>query len=288
MKWKSRLLAASLCLAAVAYAHAGQLKVATWNMEWFPGGKPSATAEERADQIGRAKLELLRLQPDVLLVQEITDKAALEETLGVVSNLQLCVLSAFETGGHGGKVQQVGIASKYPAYNAWAEEWKKVGGNAEPPRGFAYAAISVATDAVVMAYSLHLKSNAGGPPQLNIAKREESARQLLVHIGEIETKLKKDKRVAGIFFGGDMNTNAENPQWAAEKTLRVFSDAGFANCWRDIPAAQRQTWLGNERFEPCTFDWLFYQRLGKQTATVVPSDRKVSDHAPIVVFLDLP
>lgn len=132
-----------LLLLAAGSAYAGErLTVVTWNLQWFPGGKPYSRNEDKPAHIQKVRDELAQIQPDILFVQEVCDRSALEEALGGVSNLHLHVLSTFTNYSSGlPRIQQVGIASRLPVLSAWAADWNK--GFADPPRGYAFAAIMV-------------------------------------------------------------------------------------------------------------------------------------------------
>jgi hypothetical protein len=46
----------------------------TWNLEWFPNGSPrEATPEKQAQRIQAAADVLKKLNPDILLLQEVRD-----------------------------------------------------------------------------------------------------------------------------------------------------------------------------------------------------------------------
>lgn len=51
-------------------ASAEPLKAVTWNIEWFPGGKPNPNAEEKEKQTKLVTETLVGIQPDILLAQD--------------------------------------------------------------------------------------------------------------------------------------------------------------------------------------------------------------------------
>jgi hypothetical protein len=132
-----------------------RIRITTWNLEWFPNGSPhDATPEKQAQRIEAAADVLKKLDPDILLLQEMRDYDACAR-LGEAIHpgaYQVAICSAFK-----GAKQQEAIIAKVPAQAAWSESWKSMEG-IDPPRGFAFAWFKIGT-ADIGVYSLHLKSN---------------------------------------------------------------------------------------------------------------------------------
>jgi hypothetical protein len=172
------LLACLLLLACNALtATARDISVVSWNLQWFPGKSPFARAPARSNHLAEAKADLLRLNPDVFVVQEISNVQAFHDLVSVLTGYTVHVVSNFPRPG-GGRGQQVAIASRFPARSAWAATWHQT--TNRPPRGYAFAALDVG-DELVMVYSLHLKSNrvdTNSTIATCIAKREDAIQQL--------------------------------------------------------------------------------------------------------------
>jgi endonuclease/exonuclease/phosphatase family metal-dependent hydrolase len=49
------------------------VSIVTWNLEWFPGGKPTSSEAERIVHMSAAKDALLDLHADILCLQEVRD-----------------------------------------------------------------------------------------------------------------------------------------------------------------------------------------------------------------------
>jgi hypothetical protein len=98
--------------------------------------------------------------------------------------------------------------------SAWAEEWK-AGGAITPPRGFAFAAYELAPKQLLLVYALHLKSNRGELVE-NVAIREESMRQLLAHMKEMEAAYGNSGRSRG----SSAATTTPRPTIRGSKTRR--------------------------------------------------------------------
>jgi exonuclease III len=114
---------ASSCLA-------GEFRLVTWNIEWFPGMRPGASGEAAAKHTEDVQRAIAEMNSDILVMQEIRDweaaQAAVEAT-----GLTVRVVSAFP-----GR-QQVAIACRFPVDSCWAALWENTG-NDDPPRGCAF------------------------------------------------------------------------------------------------------------------------------------------------------
>jgi hypothetical protein len=164
-------------LAVLPGARGEVVSIATWNLEWFPGGKPNSSQAERLVHMSAAKDALLDIRADILCLQEVRDWDSVAELVSILPNFQTLVVSRFREMGSSGplSIQQLAIASNRPAEAAWSEPFKP--SPATPPRGFSFAAIRNGK-IVLLVYCVHFKSNIGDDAA-NIAKREEAARQLL-------------------------------------------------------------------------------------------------------------
>jgi endonuclease/exonuclease/phosphatase family metal-dependent hydrolase len=257
----------------------GKIRITTWNLEWFPNGSPhDAPPEKQAQRIEAAADVLKKLDPDILLLQEMRDYDACVR-LGEAMRpgaYQVAICSAFK-----GAKQQEAIIAKIPAQAAWSEAWKSMEG-IDPPRGFAFAWFKIG-NADIGVYSLHLKSNliTHGDKEIetaqNIRKREVSIQQLLAHIHDvIKTVIPSIK---GLIIGGDFNTNHDQAMFAAERTLDTLTSAAYQSVFEGIPFEERITHPGSHGFPDATFDYLFGKdvRIGKPVIT----QTNVSDHLPL-------
>jgi endonuclease/exonuclease/phosphatase family metal-dependent hydrolase len=209
-----------LCLAVSGLLLAeepAKIRITTWNLEWFPNGSASdATQEKQAQRIEAAADGLKKLNPDILLLQEMRDYNACARLGEAIQPgaYTVAICSSFK-----GARQQEAILAKIPAQAAWSESWKSIEG-IDPPRGFAFAWFKIG-NADIGVYSLHLKSNRimHGNKEIetakNIRKREISIQQLLTHIHDmIGTAIPSIK---GLIIGGDFNTNHDQPMFEARK-----------------------------------------------------------------------
>jgi endonuclease/exonuclease/phosphatase family metal-dependent hydrolase len=218
-------------LLARADCFADQFKVATWNLDWFPGKNPASTEAQRIVHMSEAHDALLDVQPDILCLQEVRDYDAVQKLVDVLPRFQVHIVSRFKEafGGILG-IQQTAICGNIPAESAWSESWQRA--TAGPPRGFSFSAIRTSSGNYLLICSVHFESNLGQFPE-NVAKREEAARQLLSHAREIEKIYSQIGKVA-VVVGGDYNTTPDDPKFAAEQTFLILR-AAFSWCWEGKP-----------------------------------------------------
>lgn len=285
---KSLVLAALLVLPSLQ-AHAGEIKLMSWNAEWFPGRGNFPTTEEILAHIKACQAVIAAEKPDVLLAQEIRDWHGFSTLCEPDPALKPVVVSAFrdqETGALW--PQQLAVASKPHVEASWAEPWNPV--PADLPRGFSLAAIKMPAPerGVLLVYSIHLKSNRGEEKkeqEANVRFRNESAHQLVQHISLMERIVFKD-RVRGVVVGGDFNTNQDKQ--FDDQAIEILEKAGLANAWGATPREERLSWRGNDRFPPTTFDHILVKGVKASAAKLVSVPGEASDHWPVVVTLDIP
>jgi endonuclease/exonuclease/phosphatase family metal-dependent hydrolase len=265
----------------------GGISVVSWNIEWYPGKKNFARGEEMREHAKIVQAELEKLNPDILLAQEMRDWDSFARLTDVVPDLRPAVVSAF-TSRRTGEYwrQQLGIASKLPVMAAWSERWQ-MQDEIQPPRGFAAALIRLPGPGMrhLLVYSLHLKSNLSSneeEAELNYRERDESIRQVLAHIDEMQQNAFKGT-IVGVIVGGDFNTNQDGQ--FGDKVMEMMAEAGFHQTWGRTAKADRATWRGSDRFEPTTFDHIFTLGLGKLQAEMVTVPDETSDHWPVRIVI---
>ena len=98
----NRVLLALLAFFVVASAlgqSPAKIRITTWNLEWFPNGSPhEAPPEKQAQRIEAAADVLKKLDPDILLLQEMRDYDACAR-LGEAIHpgaYQIAICSAFK------------------------------------------------------------------------------------------------------------------------------------------------------------------------------------------------
>jgi endonuclease/exonuclease/phosphatase family metal-dependent hydrolase len=266
---------------------ADAIKITTWNLKWFPSGvanRKDPTVE--TVRIAQEAAVLRDIDPDIVLLQEVRDEDSAERLFEAIApqRYQLAIVSRFNEGATVGW-QQLVIAAKFPAKAAFARRWK-TSGLVDPPRGFAYAVFQMGRQTVAVC-SVHLKSNLTRgdtfrQTQLNILKRELAAQQLVEQLRGLAADTVIQPEV--IVVGGDFNTSPDDLRFASEKTLRIFSDAGFVNPIMTLLPDRRITIPGDGHYPPATFDHILVRQTKVPKAIVTPSP--VSDHWPVTITLE--
>ncbi len=278
-----------LTLLTTAWSQTAPLKTIAWNMEWFPGKRPTASAAEAAAHMKAGQEALKAMNPDIFIGVEVNDWNAFHEVCSVVPGLVVHVVSSFVDPQSGEiRPQQIGIASKLKCHGAWWEAWKANVPNIS--RGFSFASLEApASQGLIMVYGNHLKSNRGSDtPEgaKNVGTmRDEQANQLLRHMKDMSVAY-GSRPIRGWLAGGDFNTNHDG-QFPECHVVDILTKGGFHNTWLNVPKDQRLTWRTEPggRFEPTTFDYLFAKGFGELNATAVGVDMAVSDHLPVQLLL---
>lgn len=287
---RSLLLLLALATQLVA---ATTWKVTTWNLEWFPSGRPDYTnAAEEARRIAAAAAVLRDLDPDIILLQEVRDEAAMQAlATSIGRGHQVVVVSRFMNGDKLGQQQQA-ILAKFPAKAAYWRPWTTRQG-ISPTRGFSFAAFPQPDGPPVAVYSLHLKSNSirPGHPEpkkaemLNRVQRELAALQLVEHLSAVAKE--PDLAPVSAIIGGDFNTDPHQPRFREERTITALEALGFASPLRHLPLGDRTTLPAEGRYEAATFDYLFlFKAEAAGKPVIVPTE--ISDHRPVTVTVRLP
>jgi endonuclease/exonuclease/phosphatase family metal-dependent hydrolase len=262
-----------------------QIRITTWNLEWFPNGSAKeASAEQQNQRIKEAADVLRPINPDIVLLQEVRDYDACARLGEAIAPgiYHVVVCSAFKEPYQSGLgKQQVAILSKYYAQAEWSERWKSVN-RVDPPRGFAFAWFKIG-NADIGVYSVHLKSNliTHGDKEAetakNIRKREVAIVQLVTHIHDVIGAT--IPTIKAIVIGGDFNTNHDQEMFAAERTLESLADAGYQNGFEGLALSERVTHPANHGFPDATFDFIFAKGLTAAQPTVTRTN--ASDHWPV-------
>jgi endonuclease/exonuclease/phosphatase family metal-dependent hydrolase len=274
----------------VDQASAAKVRLTTWNLDWFPNGKPKeAPPAEQERRIQGAADVLRNLDPDIILLQEVRDYETCVRLAEAIKphTYQVAICSAFkEPFQRGLGKQQAAILAKKPAQAAWAERWKSMEG-VDPPRGFAFAWFKI-QGADVGVYSVHLKSNLvmhgnkAAEIAKDIRKREVAAHQLLNHLRTVIAKAIPNIRSE--IVAGDFNTNPI--EFPADDTLKTLEDAGFHNCMENAFATQRVTHPGGHGYPDTTFDYVLAENAAVGPPNIVRS--KISDHYPVTCDVNIP
>ena len=140
---------------------------------------------------------------------------------------------------------------------------------------------------MILVWTVHLKANSGNK-ESNIAKREESARQLIKHINEMRTTYEQQGwKNPAIVVVGDMNTDSTIPRFSSEKTFEILQEAKLTSDWLDSPVSNRVTLPASGDWPDAGFDWAFFgpteTTSGKSSVGEIKDE--VSDHRPVLLEL---
>lgn len=279
-------LVALLVLAATTVESLAQtqVKAAFWNIAWFPGKRPNAGPAEQVRHTKSVHADVVRLDADVIGLEEMRDFESAALAVQPLAGFKVDVCSNFPPREGQDDAQQVAIASRLQPISAWAENWK-AGSAITPPRGFAFAAYEIAPKKMLLVYALHLKSNRGELVE-NVAIREESMRQLLAHMKDMEAAYGKLGTITWL-VGGDFNTAPDDPRFKNEKTLTNLTATGFKWSWEGMPLEQRVTLPPDARFPAACFDHIYYRGATLRKAEAVETADKSSDHRAVRAVFDL-
>jgi endonuclease/exonuclease/phosphatase family metal-dependent hydrolase len=272
------------CTAQDAGALPRVVRVAFWNIQWFPGRHPFATASSERAQTASVHRDIRKINADVLGMEEVRDFSKATIAVSPLAGMKVDVISNFPAREGQDVGQQVAIASRFHPLSAWVEMWKP-NGALVPPRGFAFAAYEVAPRYLLLVYAVHLKSNRGEVSE-DIAIREESMRQLTAHMRAMNDAYGKLGSVSCI-IGGDFNTAPDDSRFAGEKTTSGLRDNGFSWCWQDIPFPRRISLPSDKLFPAACFDHIFVRNGKFNSARVIETSRGSSDHNAIFAEVQL-
>ncbi|QTN31737.1 endonuclease/exonuclease/phosphatase family protein [Akkermansiaceae bacterium] len=290
----------ALSLSAAMTASAEPVRALSWNIEWFPGGRPNAKQDEKDKQFAAVQAELEKLKPDILLAQEVSDEVAFEKLVATMPGMKVDVFSRFpEPDSDKLGLQQCCIASNLKADSAFFEPFKPTANLPNLRRGFAFAALFHPDGGLIMVYSVHLKSNGGSNTpegEQDVANtRAESVRQILAHKAEMEKRF-AGRKIAGWLIGGDFNTNHDG-QFPKCTVVADLVKAGFHNSWDSTPKDQRLTWHNppwDKKFKPTTFDYMMTMGFREKQAKAMPDPLRgkqghepASDHDPVGLLLEV-
>jgi endonuclease/exonuclease/phosphatase family metal-dependent hydrolase len=260
--------------------------VATWNLQWFPGNRPEAGPAERARHEREAGKIIHKLDPDLLLVEEVVDREALGR---VTRQYPWRVVSNFQRAGDEDAnlpVQNVAILSKVPIRESW-----EVGFHAlpltpdRPVRGFLGARLGTKNKGLTV-YTVHLKSNRGGREAS--AKRREKA---MAYLRKDWEKRGLDPGKDAILVAGDFNCSLRNPEFAQEQTIRGLLKEGWVSATERIPWPEAATVRPDQdgKYPAADFDhiilspaWVKGVEGDRWKAGVLQDSTAPSDHWPVV------
>ena len=284
----------------VADREAGEIRMAAWNICWFPSGGPEPVSRSKERRATREAARFIRdVRPDILCAEEIRsreDAEALAKEVrdGGLENFRLAEISEFKNYDDTVGLQQIAIFTTLPVLAAASDRWHLVGA-IDPLRGYTFALLD-APNGPLGVIAAHLKSNyipedhpnPEKQQRVNRLKREFASEQIrgLVRDMFADGRLPKGARVV---VAGDFNT-AVDKRWEGEKTLTAFLDNGWLSCYDGMAPEDCFTLEANPEFgyDAVTFDYIFlkdFDRGDFRATEVVRPPRWLSDHALVTLIL---
>jgi len=235
----------------------GAFRVATYNIENFADGvddrdRPPPQALAQAED---AAAIVDRLAPDVIVLQEIENAAALALLNGALARpYPVGFITDFRPPSGRVGPHNVAVLSRVPLRDVVERDFGAMEGDVVPTRGFLRFGIDLPGGRRLLVMATHLKSNYGQ------SSRNQAQRRIAIEAMRADA----DAALAGpggpdleILVAGDMNTDPDSPEFAKDPTLDAFRD--WVDLWRGRPLGERGTCptrLGDpsREFPPAAFD----------------------------------
>jgi len=259
------------------------VRVAFWNVEWFPGKSPKPSPAAVEKQIRAAAAEVGTASPDILFAEEIRDRQAMKKLAPGRAYYYCTSIPRPADENPALPNQGLAMASRLVPRRVWVLDFSKLAQTPDRPvRGILGAEFALKSGKLVV-YGLHLKSNRGD------AAGNRQRRQRTVDLLKDDWKRQGlDPARDRILVGGDFNTSPDDPQFDGERTLGKLAAAGFVNGISGQPRAF--TVSGNGWFPPNAFDHIFVSPAQADRFPAPPPWTEVrafvpaaSDHAMLVM-----
>lgn len=270
------------------------VRIASWNMKWFPVGYPVLESKDRnpareLKRISHAASFIAWQQADIVLLEEMRDLEAatmLATNAEMKGTWKVNAITAFASHPEATiPPHQNAIISRFDAVDSGWRTWKGTA-DSKPPRGFVYAVFDL-NGALTAVVGVHLKSNyipqdapdADRQPAQNRRMREVSARELVAFADEICARDYAGRHVENVVVAGDFNTSIFDRGYDGEETIPTMLKAGFKDCFDGV--AERNTMPESKWYPATCFDYMFMRGSAETFAPVVAPASWTSDHQMI-------
>lgn len=268
------------------------VRVTTWNLQPSAiAGTNGFSTQYQQNLIQEAADTLRKLNPDVILLQQVMDLQSCEELAGALKpetyNVTIC--SSFRNARNGGlNCGQVAILSKVKPYVIWSDAWQTSAQNPAAPGGVAFAAFRLDGTNVGF-FSVQLGDGSAPDFDRDSAAprqhaREESARQIVQLINSLRNW--PTNRLQSLVVAGDFDTTTDDVRFVREKTISRLEQFGFQDAFADLPLEKRVTLPANGTHPDATMDYLFTRDAGV-VLNPQTSQAALTEHWPITSDLDL-
>lgn len=262
--------------------------VATWNLQHFPSRNRNLKIPKVEPANIRGVADVLKGDPpDILCLQELRDLASLKKLLRAaeMKNHRQIVISQFnETDGQESVPvwDNVAIITRFPVTRSSTNTWTNFDTFKKLQRGFVFAEVQTPSGPVHV-YCTHLKSNTGtGPAEeprwkpltTAINSRQGTIKQLI----EAMRANGSFGKGVGCILAGDLNTQANDPRFINETTLRQLVDAGLTDSFSEMKREECVTVPAAGGYPDATFDYVWSHGLTMKAKPVIVREQAGSDH----------
>jgi endonuclease/exonuclease/phosphatase family metal-dependent hydrolase len=256
--WQASLheaLAPSLTTGAPA-AVSNRMRICSYNIENFSDGIGDGrlrTEEAMHRQANQAAALVARINPDILVLQEIENETVLKR-LNESFPAPFAVGYITRLGDQGHDVTlNLAVLSRVRIEAVTEIDFGPLKGTDLPPRGVLKFMVPAGDSSRILVYVVHLKSNYGSPVK-NVPKRRKA---LQVVADDIRVVARSEASTREILVIGDMNVDPDTTAFAHDTSLSPLR--GFYDLWRgeDLPSRTTvPTRHGNpaRAFSPVAFD----------------------------------
>lgn len=209
------------------------LRIATWNLEWFPAGQRKGAPQQESWQTAAVAHLLNQIRPDILATQEVRNLASLDKlnrNIGLWPFTHLAASVFYEkndTPLNTDKIQQqCGLMARHPWEEIWEIDFTPLDPTDRPARGWVGARWNIGPHHFTL-YNGHLKSDFGtDTPETAAANR----RKRLAAITRLKQDLDRrnlDPYRDKIIVLGDFNADYFLVDRDQEKMFTLLTDMGF-------------------------------------------------------------
>lgn len=248
------------------------VRIVSWNLKSL-----SQAADRNAPldaRLNSAALALRKLEPDVILLQEVPDwKTAADLASRIDPRFGVRICSAYERAVGGRSPHQMAVLSHFRGSITFHEAWQGVPG--DEGYGYAFAMLDVHGRRVGFA-SLVLPDAAATDES---AGRLMAAGQFFAKLAEIRSW--RDNPPAAFFFSGTLSAGSE----VSDAVLQRARTEGFINAFLNLPGESRVTLRARDGRPALPVDHIMGEG-GGYSAPAQLTSTIVSDHSILSVDWD--
>ena len=256
--------------AAIASVSAQELRVTSWSLLPNSVGTNAPAGTTNGIRMPAAATALRKLNPDIILLQQVTDWAMCQDLAEALKPEAYSVVTCSALRDARGvlRTQQAAILAKptVKPYFSWSDAWRN---RVAPtlPGGYAFAAFKAGPHRIGV-FSLQAaaptaaaagKKKKTAPKQASAATTAERLTATMEHLVAQASFVSGwvTNRLEALLVGGTFGAVADEDRALHEEALQLLHEAGFADVFDSVPAAQRTTVRG--RADGAVADYLLAQ-----------------------------